>query len=145
MANRTVWKAFRCTEAEAAKIAEQAERNGLSESDYMRRKIFQLPPETSLILQELKNSILKIGTNINQVMRSCNSRRFITNMDYQKLSEFLEEIDRKYYEMVQLLQVQNENYFFASEHEDEMKNEKKHEADAADTGKTKSKKTRRGG
>lgn len=145
MANRTVWKAFRCTEEEAAKIAEQAERNGLSESDYMRRKIFQLPPESSLALQELKSSVLKIGTNINQVVRSCNSRRFITNMDYQKLLELLEKIDWKYYETVQLLQAQNENYFFASEHDDEMKNEKNHEGAASDTGKAKSKKTRRGG
>ncbi|MCD8012534.1 MAG: MobC family plasmid mobilization relaxosome protein [Lachnospiraceae bacterium] len=145
MANRTVWKAFRCTEDEAAKIAEQAERNGLSESDYMRRKIFQLPPETNQLLVELKNSILKIGTNINQVVRSCNSRRFITNMDYRELAEYLEKIDRKYYETVQLLRVQNENLFYEAEHDDEKENEKNHEASAADAGKAKSKKAGRGG
>ncbi|MCC8102224.1 MAG: MobC family plasmid mobilization relaxosome protein [Clostridiales bacterium] len=112
MANKTVWKAFRCTDEEAAELSRQAEKNRLSESEYIRRKVFMLPQETNLLLQELKHYDLKIGNNINQVVRSCNSKKFISSYDYQKLVEYLEKLDEKYYELIRQLKEQNENRFY---------------------------------
>lgn len=112
MANKTVWKAFHCTDEEAAELSRQAEKNRLSESEYIRRKVFMLPQETNLLLQELKHYDLKIGNNINQVVRSCNSKKFISSYDYQKLVEYLEKLDEKYYELIRQLKEQNENRFY---------------------------------
>jgi len=114
MANKTVWKAFRCTDEEAAELSRQAEKNRLSESEYIRRKIFMLPQETNLLLQELKHYDLKIGTNINQIVRSCNSKKFVSSYDYQKLAEYLEKLDEKYYEVIRQLRLQNEKSFYAA-------------------------------
>ena len=64
----------------------------------------RIPPEVNTLLQKLKYYDLKIGTNINQVVRSCNSKRFITQNDYQMLVNYLTQIDRKYQEILEQLQ-----------------------------------------
>ncbi|MCD8015873.1 MAG: hypothetical protein LUG99_22490 [Lachnospiraceae bacterium] len=124
MANRTVWKAFRCTAEEAAEISEQAERNGLSESDYMRRKLFWLPPDTDGILRELKYCELGIGADINRMAWNCNSENFSSDLNYQLLTESLEKIARQRSELTRQLQIQNDRNFYRSGHEAEQEKEK---------------------
>ena len=80
---RTVLKAVRVTEEEAMQLARQAEQYRMTESGYMRRRLFygsqpRLPPETNAMLQRLTEQERRVGININQVVRSCNSKRFIT-------------------------------------------------------------------
>ena len=98
---RTVLKAVRVTEEEAMQLARQAEEYRMKESGYMRRRLFygsqpRLPPETNAMLQRLTEQERRVGININQVVRSCNSKRFITREDYQLLVRYLEEIRRSY-------------------------------------------------
>ena len=80
---RTVLKAVRVTEEEAMQLERQAEEYRMTESGYMRRKLFygsqpRLPPETDEMLRRLTEQERRVGININQVVRSCNSKRFIT-------------------------------------------------------------------
>ena len=98
---RTVLKAVRVTEEEAMQLARQAEQHRMTESGYMRRRLFygsqpRLPPETNEMLRRLTEQERRVGININQVVRSCNSKRFITREDYQLLVRYLEEIRRSY-------------------------------------------------
>ena len=107
---RTVLKAVRVTEEEAMQLARQAEEYQMTESGYMRRKLFygsqpRLPPETNAMLQRLTEQERRVGININQVVRSCNSKRFITKEDYQLLVKYLEEIRRSYQQFYQQLEM----------------------------------------
>lgn len=109
MARLICKKEFRCTVEEAAWITECAEKMDMTESNYMRYRLQQqekirIPPEVNTLLQKLKYYDLKIGTNINQVVRSCNSKRFIAKTDYQLLVDYLTQIDRKYQEILEQLQ-----------------------------------------
>ncbi|WP_373216199.1 plasmid mobilization relaxosome protein MobC [Ruminococcus sp. 5_1_39BFAA] len=109
MARLTCKKEFRCTAEEAAWIEKCARQMDMTESTYMRYRLrekqkIRMPPDIKNLLQELKYYDLKIGTNINQIVRSCNSKRFITQADYQKLVEYLTLIDRKYQETLDRLQ-----------------------------------------
>lgn len=101
MQHKNCVKTFRCTQEEAKWIAEKAEKNKMNESAYIRSKIFQkerflIPAEATELLKKLNYYGLKIGTNINQVVRSCNSKKFITKEDYQLLAKYLEQINRTY-------------------------------------------------
>ena len=107
---RTVLKAVQVTEEEAMQLARQAEEYQMTESGYMRRKLFygsqpRLPPETNEMLQRLIEQERRVGININQVVRSCNSKRFITKEDYQLLVKYLEEIRRSYQQFYQQLEM----------------------------------------
>lgn len=107
---RTVLKAVRVTEEEAMQLARQAEEHRMTESGYMRRRLFygsqpRLPPETNAMLQRLTEQERRVGININQVVRSCNSKRFITREDYQLLVKYLEEIRRSYQQFYQQLEM----------------------------------------
>lgn len=109
MAKLVCKKEFRCTKREADWIAECAAKLNMKESTYMRYRLrkeqkIRMPPEVQTLLQELKYYDIKIGTNINQVVRSCNSKRFITQVDYQHLVEYLVQIDQKYQEILKRLQ-----------------------------------------
>lgn len=107
---RTVLKAVRVTEEEAMQLARQAEQHRMTESGYMRRRLFygsqpRLPPETNAMLRRLTEQERRVGININQVVRSCNSKRFITREDYQLLVKYLEEIRRSYQQFYQQLEM----------------------------------------
>lgn len=65
----------------------------------------RLPPETDEMLRRLTEQERRVGININQVVRSCNSKRFITKEDYQLLVKYLEEIRRSYQQFYQQLEM----------------------------------------
>ena len=75
MARLTCKKEFRCTAEEAAWIEKCARQMDMTESTYMRYRLrekqkIRMPPDIKNLLQELKYYDLKIGTNINQIVRS---------------------------------------------------------------------------
>lgn len=101
-------KTFRCSEKEAAYIKKKSSEMGISESEYMRSKIFsdsriRLPPEIKANLEQLNYLNLKIGNNINQVVRSCNTKKFITKLDYQMLREDMINLQGQYGKIIELL------------------------------------------
>ena len=52
----------------------------------------KLDEKTNGLLQELTTNELKIGNNINQVVRVCNSKKLVSRTDYEKLVYYLKEI-----------------------------------------------------
>ena len=94
-------KKFRCTEEEVKFLEEKSAEKNISVSEYIRKKVFQnerflIPAAVFDLLKKLNYYNLKIGTNINQVVRSCNSKKFITKEDYQLLVQYLEQMNGVY-------------------------------------------------
>lgn len=109
MARLVYKKEFRCTAEEAAWISACAKYMNMTESNYMRyqlrkKKKIRLPEEIDKLLKELKYYEIKIGTNINQIARLCNIKRFVTKEDYKALVEYLLMIDQKHEEILEKLQ-----------------------------------------
>ncbi|EET62424.1 hypothetical protein BRYFOR_05459 [Marvinbryantia formatexigens DSM 14469] len=109
MKMRTVTKTFRCTPGEAEELAAGAGKFRVSESEYIRGRVFKkaqprLPPEIVGLLEEMNYLNLKIGTNINQTMRYCNTKKYITKNDYQKLAVELRKLDEQYERIYRLLE-----------------------------------------
>lgn len=106
--NKAVWVSFRLTYEERENLRKMANRRKLSLASYIREKIFtpdkRLPAEIEALLKDLKYNDLKIGTNINQVAKVCNSKQYASKEDYKKLMELHEELNRKRGEMVRILQ-----------------------------------------
>lgn len=105
---RTIIKQVRFTETEARTISEAAGKEKVSESKYIRRKVFsqenQMSHEVAEKLSDLNYQIRKIGININQVVRSCNEQKNITRTDFQLLVDYEKMIDgqfRKMYRMIE--------------------------------------------
>ena len=74
---RTVVKPFRMTEKEAELLRKNAEKKGMTESEYIRLLLSQKPndyPEIRLLLRELINEVNAVGNNINQITRNYNSK-----------------------------------------------------------------------
>lgn len=95
--SKTIIKTFRCSEEESALLLEAAEKNYKSISDYIRMCLFdseanqnqKLPAELTKILCDLRWEVNKIGTNINQVVRACNSKKYVTKEDVANLIRYL--------------------------------------------------------
>ncbi len=94
MAKRTEKIGAKYTKEESDWIREQAEKNKISCAEYIRRKVLWLPPEIHAELEELNYQVRKIGVNINQIARSCNSRKFVTSGDYRDIIGYLGGIDQ---------------------------------------------------
>lgn len=109
MGKKEAKKSFRCTEQENDFIKAQAQIYKIKESEFIRRAIFEKPdcrihdPEVLKCLEEIKYYGLKIGTNINQVVKFCNAKNYMTREDYLDLIKYLRQLDRKYGEAVETL------------------------------------------
>lgn len=106
--NKTVLVSFRLNNEEREALQKKADERKLELSSYIREKIFtpdkRLPVEIEALLKDLKYNDIKIGTNINQVAKVCNSKQYASKEDYKKLMELHEELNRKRGEMVRILQ-----------------------------------------
>ena len=94
---KTIDLHFRCSAEENQEISRRAEQEKKSISAYVRdaalnRNIPKLDEKSNGLLRELITNELKIGTNINQVVRLCNSKKLVSKSDYKKLLQYLEEI-----------------------------------------------------
>ena len=90
-------KYFRCTQEESEEIRRRAAAEHKGQSEYLRdaalhRKIPVFDEEVKRLLRNLQENELKIGINVNQVVRVCNSKKYISRADYEKLVECLERI-----------------------------------------------------
>ena len=85
---------FRCTPEENEKNEALAAKEHKAKSAYLRdaaltRNIPKISPEAAGILKEFQENELKIGVNINQAVRLCNSKKNVSRQDYEKLTEML--------------------------------------------------------
>jgi len=108
-------KSFRCTQKEGDFIKRQVESYGVSESEYIRMMVFEksasklFDPEVIQLLRKLEWDNLKIGTNINQVAKSCNSKRFVSGEDVKRIHQNQNLLNHKYDLMIEeILRMQNE-------------------------------------
>lgn len=93
--------AFRVTQQERAQLKEAAEEYHLSESAYVRiialqQKKMIVPAEIRELLQDLKREDIAVGRNINQAVRNCNGKGFVTESDYGKLLQELVKLNGYY-------------------------------------------------
>lgn len=105
---KEIVKTFRCTPTESQMLQERTAETGICESEYIRREVFknrkiQFPVEIRKLLEELKYLNLKIGNNINQVVRSCNSKKFIGRDDYAAIVEEMIKLEDAYDDIYQRL------------------------------------------
>ena len=94
---KTIDLHFRCTPEENREISRRAEQEKKSISAYVRdaalnRNIPKLDEKTNGLLRELTANELKIGNNINQAVRLCNSKKLVSREDYEKLVQYLKEL-----------------------------------------------------
>ena len=85
---------FRCTPEENEKIEALAAKEHKAKSAYLRdaaltRNLPKLNPETMKLLKQFQDNELKIGVNINQAVRLCNSKKNVSRQDYELLTEML--------------------------------------------------------
>ena len=85
---------FRCTPDENEQIEALAAKEHKAKSAYLRdaalnRNIPKLNSETIKILKQFQENELKIGVNINQAVRLCNSKRNVSRQDYELLTDML--------------------------------------------------------
>lgn len=108
MEKKDVIKTFRCTLTESEALQKKSSEKKLSESEYIRGLVFktrknEFPLEIQKLLEELKYLNLKIGNNINQVVRTCNSKKFVSKADYQTIVEEMIKLEDAYEKIYQQL------------------------------------------
>jgi Bacterial mobilisation protein (MobC). len=79
---------FRCTQEEKEKIIQGAKRYQVGISEYIRMEMLKkenrfFDPEVSQKLKDMNWEINKIGTNINQIARICNSKKFVSRKEIE--------------------------------------------------------------
>ena len=108
-ANQTVTKHFRCTPEEGRLIDEKAKEEHKTTSRYVRdaaltRNILRIPQKAQNVLEELRSNELKIGTNINQVARLCNTKGYVSRDDYVELRGFLVKLMTQRRDIIHVLE-----------------------------------------
>ena len=94
-----VTKHFRCTPSESAVIDERAKKEKKKVSAYLRdaalsRSVPVFDERVYELLERLRFNELKIGYNINQAVKMCNTKKHVTSWDYEKLTSHLLELCR---------------------------------------------------
>lgn len=92
-----VTRHFRCTQEESEEINRRAAKERKRVSAYLRdaalnRNIPQLDGNAVQLLKGLADNELKIGVNINQAVRICNTKKNVSRQDYENLTEMLTRI-----------------------------------------------------
>lgn len=101
----TMIKKFRISPDEAVVLADKAQKEGMTESEYLRFLISQKPndyPEIKILLKELINEINHIGTNINQIVHNHNAG-FYSEADKDRLVAYMRKLNvevNKVYETI---------------------------------------------
>ena len=89
-------KHFKLTEETAKILAERSKAENMNESEYIRYLLLNQSEhpksrELELEIMRLRNEINKIGVNINQIVKGCNSHLY-KEEDIGQLKKYLEEI-----------------------------------------------------
>lgn len=90
----TSLETFRITKEEKKELTQAATRYQVSKSEYIRMMVFAedkkfFDPEISQALRDMNWEINKIGTNINQIVRACNTKKYVSKVDLSELKKFL--------------------------------------------------------
>lgn len=97
-------KEIRLSETEIKRIESDAKEKGMNFSQYVRYLTKNKPkehPEVIKIFKNLINEINRIGTNINQIARNCNSGIY-TYEDKRRLLAYMKSINFKLKEVIDL-------------------------------------------
>lgn len=92
---------FRCTPAEKKFISEKAAAFP-SESEFIRIMVFEksrskfFDGEIIQLIRKIEWDNVKIGTNINQVVKSCNSKKFVSEKDLDELVKYQTLLNYKF-------------------------------------------------
>ena len=99
---------FRCEEDDYSSLVKSADNLGLTISEYCRSRLFE--PDKVLFratekkdIQRLVYEINKIGTNINQIVRSCHSKNWISENEIEKLISQLREVENTENEIMNIV------------------------------------------
>ena len=89
-------KHFKLTEETAKLLAERSKAENMNESEYIRYLLLNQSKhprsrELELEVMRLRNEINKIGVNVNQIVKGCNSHLY-KEEDKGQLKKYLEEI-----------------------------------------------------
>lgn len=101
---RTMRKEIRLSKAEIKRIEFDAKEKGMNFSQYVRYLAKNKPkehPDVIKLFKELINEINRIGTNINQIARNCNSGIY-TYEDKRRLFAYVKSINFKLKEVIDL-------------------------------------------
>ena len=103
-----VTRHFRCTQEESEEINRRAAKERKRASAYLRnaalnRNIPQLDENAAQLLKGLADNELKIGVNINQAVRICNTKKNVSRQDYENLTEMLKRIMEQRRKICELL------------------------------------------
>ncbi|MBR3039103.1 MAG: MobC family plasmid mobilization relaxosome protein [Lachnospiraceae bacterium] len=99
---------FRCEEEDYSSLVKSAESLGMTISEYCRSRLFE--PDKVLFrasekkdIQNLVYEINKIGTNINQIVRSCHSKNWISESEIEKLISELKKVEKAENEIMNIV------------------------------------------
>lgn len=95
--NRNISKLIRFNNKEYGIIVEQAKKNNMNVSNFLRYRAMNIPysnPEMLKAIYKLVNEVNFIGHNINQIVRNNNSRIYIED-DKDRLIEYMRIINKK--------------------------------------------------
>lgn len=107
---------FRCTEQEKKVILQQAKDCNKSISEYMRILLFEKKgaenikaiSEANELIHKLDWNLAKIGTNINQIAKQCNSKRFASSKDIEEVKKYMTLLSELFNELIhRLAQIEN--------------------------------------
>ena len=92
----TLRKHFKLTEETANLLAERSKAENMNESEYIRYLLLNQSKhprsrELELEVMRLRNELNKIGVNVNQIVKGCNSHLY-KEEDKGQLKKYLEEI-----------------------------------------------------
>ena len=93
---------FRVNEEEYQKILDDANRVGISKSEYLRKltKKAAIKERPGTEFYEAMKQMIRIGNNLNQLTKKANSLNFIDIDEYKKQSQdwnkFMNEVKKKY-------------------------------------------------
>lgn len=101
---------------ERQQLIEEAERAGKSISVYVREIIKYRDPDRMNLSEEVIKKIRnldyemgKIGVNVNQVAKRCNTRRYVLNADAHELEAELHLLESKFDELLEEMRKRSED------------------------------------
>lgn len=109
--NKNEKVSFRCTSEEKDSLYMQAKLQGYQAlSNYIRKQLFHpgsneriFDAEIAKILRDMEYNNLKVGVNINQIARVCNSKKYVAQQDLEDLKKELNLLHHNYRELHSLL------------------------------------------
>ncbi len=111
---------IRMTPDQKEEIKTQCKEMGITIAEFCKRKLFDPSPADTMNLNELRSSIIKMESRINEISRSCCYRGSIGRTEWQKLLDILNEINTKFDELTSEVRMNNQMNFQKSVEKDHL-------------------------